>query len=265
MGFATVGLYLFYFAFKYNLLYVSNSQIDTQGKIYPRALQHLLVGCYLLNVCLIGLFAIAAADQPIGTGPLVLMIISLIFTILYHVSLNSALEPLINYLPKNLEAEEEALLTESRKLGPTANDSSVAGASAVRNGDHNGVDAEKGALDGPSDLPASQKKPNFLVKFLRPDKYTNYETMRQLVPSHLEIPEYAPDVEQGAYYHPSITSSLPLLWIPHDELGISKQEIEHTARVIPITDEDAWIDEKGNLQWNVEKAKPPIYEEKIYY
>jgi hypothetical protein len=270
LGFATVGLYLFYFAFRYNLLYVSNAQIDTQGKIYPRALQHLLVGCYLANVCLIGLFAIAAADQPVGTGPLVLMIISLVFSILYHVSLNSALEPLINYLPKNLEAEEEALLTESRKLGPTTTDSSdVAGASAVRNGDHNGVDADKvdaeKGIDGPSSLPAPQKKPNFLTKFLRPDKYTDYATMRQLVPTHLEIPEYAPEVERDAYFHPSITSSQPLLWIPHDELGISKQEVEHTARVIPITDEDAWIDEKGNLQWNVEKGNPPIYEEKIYY
>jgi hypothetical protein len=265
MGFATIGLYLFYFAFKYNFLYVSNAQIDTQGKIYPRALQHLLVGCYLANVCLIGLFAIAAADQPIGAGPLVLMIIFLVFSILYHVSLNSALEPLINYLPKNLEAEEEALLTESRKFGPTATDSSdVAGASAVHNGDNSGVDAEKG-IDGPATLPAQEKKPNFLTKFLRPDKYTDYASLRQLVPTHLEIPEYAPEVERDAYFHPSITSSLPLLWIPRDDLGISKQEVAHTSRVIPITDEDAWVDEKGSLQWNVEKARPPIYEEKIYY
>lgn len=262
MGFATIALYLFYFAFRYNFLYVSNAQIDTQGKIYPRALQQLLVGCYLANVCLIGLFAIAAADQPVGTGPLVLMIIFLIFSILYHVSLNSALEPLINYLPKNLEAEEEALLSESRKLGQTATDSSdIAGASTV----HNGVDAAEKGIDGPAPLSAQQKKPNFLTKFLRPDKYTNYEAMRELVPTHLEVPEYAPEVERDAYFHPSITSSLPLLWIPHDELGISKQEVEHTARVIPITDEDAWIDEKGNLQWNVEKSRPPIYEEKIYY
>ncbi len=39
LGFAAIGLYLFYFAYRYNLLYVSNADIDTKGMIYPRALQ----------------------------------------------------------------------------------------------------------------------------------------------------------------------------------------------------------------------------------
>lgn len=270
MGFATVGLYLFYFAFRYNLLYVSNASIDTQGRIYPRALQHLLVGCYIGMVCLVGLFAIAAADQPIGTGPLVLMIIFLIFAILYHVSLNSAMEPLLNYLPKNLEAEEEALLAEGRsKLGPATTEASeeAEGTSAKNGHDgyHDGVDtAEKGNA-GPTALPAPHKKPNFLVKFLRPDKYADYATMRRLVPEHIAIPQYSPETERDAYFHPSITSTVPLLWIPRDEIGVSKQEVEHTARVIPISDEDAWIDDKGKVRWDVDRGQPPIYEEKIYY
>lgn len=266
MGFATVGLYLFYFAFRYNLLYVANADIDTQGRIYTRALQHLLVGVYIAVVCLIGLFAIAAADQPIGTGPLVLMIIFLVFAILYHVSLNAALDPLLNYLPKNLEAEEESLMAEARdKISPSTSDAPVGGASKEHNGYNDGVDtAEKGAETHPSELPAPHKKPNLLTKFLRPDIYADYATMRRLVPAHIEIPEYSAEVERDAYFHPAITSSVPLLWVPRDELGVSKQEVEHTSRVIPISDEDAFIDEKGNVQWNNE-AKPPIYEEKIYY
>ncbi|EED22954.1 DUF221 domain protein, putative [Talaromyces stipitatus ATCC 10500] len=271
MGFATVGLYLFYFAFRYQLLYVSNAQIDTQGRIYARALQHLLVGVYIGVVCLIGLFAIAAADQPIGTGPLVLMIIFLVFAVLYHVSLNSALGPLLNYLPKNLEAEEESLLTEARsKISPTASegiDGPVeSGSGKEHNGYHDSVDtAEKGdTTPHPSELPAPHKKPNLFTKFFRPDIYSDYRTMRRLVPSHIEVPEYPPEVERDAYFHPAITASIPLLWIPHDELGVSKQEVEHTSRVIPISDEDAFIDEKGNVQWNNE-TRPPIYEEKIYY
>ncbi|KAI7976757.1 hypothetical protein EIK77_009988 [Talaromyces pinophilus] len=269
MGFATVGLYLFYFAFRYQLLYVTNAQIDTQGRIYARALQHLLVGVYIAVVCLIGLFAIAAADQPIGAGPLVLMVIFLIFAILYHVSLNAALSPLLNYLPKNLEAEEEALLAESRnKISPTASDGiddPAEGASKEHNGYHDGIDtAEKGTAPHPSELPAPHKKPNLFTKFLRPDIYADYATMRRLVPAHIEVPEYSPEVERDAYFHPSITSTVPLLWVPRDELGVSKQEVEHTSRVIPISDEDAFVDEKGNVQWNNE-TRPPIYEEKIYY
>jgi calcium permeable stress-gated cation channel len=246
---------------------VANANIDTQGRVYARALQHLLVGVYIGIGCLIGLFAIAAADQPIGAGPLVLMIIFLIFAILYHVSLNSALEPLLNYLPKNLEAEEEALLAEGRnKLGPAITEGSdEVGGTSAKNGYHDGVDSAEKGNSGPGVLPAPHKKPNFLIKFLRPDIYADYATMRRLVPDHIEVPEYSPEVERDAFFPPSVTSSVPLLWIPHDELGVSKQEIEHTSRVIPISDEDSWLDDKGKLQWNISRGQPPIYEEKVYY
>jgi hypothetical protein len=245
---------------------VSNSAVDTQGLIYPRALQHLLVGCYLSIVCLIGLFAIGTSSQRIALGPLVLMIIFLVFAVLYHVSLNAALEPLIKYLPKNLEAEEEALLMEAH---PTTDGSNTVGnVGSARNRHDNGVEAvdsaEKGIIP-PTALPAPHKKPNLFMKFLRPDKYTDYATLRRLVPTHLDVPEYPPEVERDAYLHPSITSKLPLLWIPRDEAGVSKQEVHHTSQVMPITDEEAWFDEKNKLQWNIEKGRPPIYEEKIYY
>jgi hypothetical protein len=277
MGFATVGLYLFYFAYRYNLLYVSNATIDCQGRGYTRALQHLTVGCYLLIVCLIGLFAMGTGANRMALGPLILMIIFLVFTVLYHISMNSAMEPLLNYLPKNLEHEEEALLAKDRKhLGHDESSDGLAGAS-VPKGENNGVsnvdsgvgavdpaDAEKGLADGP--LPAGQEKPpNFIIKWLRPDKYHNYETLRRLVPSPLEATTYAPEVERDAYCHPAVNSQVPLLWIPRDPAGVSRQEVAHTSRVIPITDEDAWLDEKAKISWNVEKGQPPIYEEKPSY
>lgn len=250
---------------------MSNADIDTQGKIYARALQHLLVGCYLAIVCLIGLFAIAAADQPVGTGPLVLMIIFLVFAVLYHVSLNAALEPLLNYLPKNLEAEEEALLAESRdklKHAGTEGSDELAGTSATNNGAEgftDGLDTAEKGNSGSTAVATPDPKANFLVRFFRPDKYANYATMRRLIPQHLEAPQYSAEIERDAYFHPSITSTVPLLWIPRDEIGVSKQEIEHTSRVIPISDEDAWIDEKGKVQWDIDRGQPPIYEEKVYY
>jgi hypothetical protein len=268
LGFATIGLYLFYFAFRYNLLYVSDSKLDTHGLIYPRALQQLTVGCYLSIVCLIGLFAIGTADESIAVGPLILMIIFLIFVVLYHVSLNQALEPLINYLPKNLEAEEEALLDEARKLSATETDGSnplVQGGSTQKALEANEVDSAEKGLPAPTALPPPHTKPNLFAKFFRPDKYTDYATLRRLVPAEVDVPEYPAEVERDAYFHPSITAKLPLLWIPRDEAGVSKQEVEHTSRVIPITDEDAWLDEKNKLHWNMDKGQPPIYQEKIYY
>lgn len=256
LGFASIGLYLFYFAFRYNFLYVSNTDIDTQGLIYPRALQHITVGCYLLIVCLIGLFAIGTGSDTLALGPLILMIIFLVFTILYHLSLNQALTPLIIYLPKNLEAEEEALLSRERA------DNALPESSTARNGAHDDS-AEKGLATSAS--LAAEGRPNFITKFLRPDKYASYTILRRLVPADLEIPTYTPEVERDAYFHPSITAQPPLLWVPRDDAGVSRQEVSHTSRVNPITDEDAWLDGKNKIHWNTEKGKPPIYEEKILF
>ncbi|KAI1910331.1 phosphate metabolism protein 7 [Ophidiomyces ophidiicola] len=249
LGFATIGLYLFYVAYRYNMLYVNNTDIDTKGMIYPRALQQTTVGCYLLIVCLIGLFAIGAASDRHALGPLILMIICGVFTVLYHFALSQALYPLLNYLPKNLEVDET---------------------SVPQHAPHNGAsgemltDAEKGLSNGAASEPPMPKA-NPLVKFFQPYKYANYATLRQLVPHDSAIVSYPPEVEQHAYFHPSIGSTPPLLWIPRDAGGISKQEVAHTSKVIPITDEDAFIDDNGKITWNEESGVPPIYQEKIYY
>ena len=277
MGFGAIGLYLFYFAYRYNVLYVSNASIDTQGRCYTRGLQHLTVGCYLSIVCLIGLFAMGSGANRLALGPLILMIIFLVFVILYHISMNSAMEPLLNYLPKNLEAEEEALLTAERSsISKTASDdlsdptsSSVAPRDSGVNVD-NGVNVDDGvgrvdsAEKGISDTSAPEPKPNFLTKFLRPDKYASYQQLRKLVPA-ADPTTYPVEAERDAYCHPSITSQPPLLWIPRDPLGVSSQEVAHTMRVIPITDEDAYLDENCKIKWNEEKGQPPIYEEKLPY
>ncbi|KAL2861233.1 putative DUF221 domain protein [Aspergillus lucknowensis] len=270
LGFATIGLYLFYFAYRYNLLYVSNANIDTQGKNFARALQHITVGCYLLVVCLIGLFAIGTGASRIALGPLILMIILLVGMIIFHVSLNQALDPLINYLPKNLEAEEEALLSRESNFTSTAdgekNDrDGIAVTSSSANGNGNDAENVDSAEKGLAQSTPPEPKVNFLVKYLRPDKYSGYEQLRKWVPSGTDVTSYSPEVEQKAYYHPAISAQAPLLWIPRDEMGISAQEIRHTGRVIPISDDDAWLDEKNKIVWNIEKGIPPIFEEKIHY
>ncbi|KAI5304011.1 hypothetical protein KEM56_006959 [Ascosphaera pollenicola] len=101
LGFASFGLFLVYHAYRYNLLFVYDCDIDTKGLVYPRALQQLLTGIYLAEVCLLGLFAIKGA-----IGPLVMMILSLIATALGHIALNEALRPLLEGLPKSLDEEE---------------------------------------------------------------------------------------------------------------------------------------------------------------
>ncbi|KAJ5757788.1 uncharacterized protein N7511_006482 [Penicillium nucicola] len=267
MGFGTIGLYLFYFAYRYNFLYVSNANIDTQGRCYTRGLQHLTVGCYLLMVCLIGLFAMASGANQIAVGPLILEIIFLVFVILYHISMNGAMEPLLNYLPKNLEAEEEALLAAEKsnfKSDEQSDDMRAPTGSTVAVPD-NGVGNVDSAEKGLTGTPSTPPKANIFTKFFQPGRYNSYHELRKLVPTSEHMPTYSAEAERDAYSHPSISSQAPLLWIPRDSLGISSQEVAHTMRVIPITDDESWLDENCKIQWNIEKGEPPIYEEKIAY
>jgi hypothetical protein len=243
LGFASIGLYLFYLAYRYNILFVTDNLIDTKGLMYPRALQHLLTGVYLSEICMIGLFGIAQAP-----GPIVLMVVFLVFTILFHIAMNSALQPLLHNLPKNLEAEEESMVA--------AAEEGAAGASSNEKGNSNGVVSE-----------VPPKKPNFFTKFFAPHIYADYAALRRLVPRDLIDVDslYTPEIEQEAYDPPSAVSKPPLLWIPRDIAGVSTQEVAHTSKVIPITDEGATLDEKNKLVWDPEGARPPIWEDKIYY
>jgi hypothetical protein len=236
----------FYLAYRYNILFVTDSQIDTKGLIYPRALQQLLTGVYIAEICLIGLFGIAKTP-----GPLILMVVFLIFTVLYHFSLNSALDPLLYSLPKSLEAEEESLVN-SLEAG-------------TRNGSEDVKEKNGGGISTSS--PAPTKKPNLFKKFFAPQIYSDYATLRKLVPHGLlDVNNlYEETVEENAYFPPSVTAELPLLWIPKDEAGISVQEIQHTGKVLPITDEGCTLDEKSKMVWDAEGARPPLWTPKIYY
>ena len=248
LGFAAIGIYLFYLAYRYNILFVTDSRIDTKGLIYPRALQHILTGVYLAQICMIGLFAIS-----VSIGPLIITIIGLIVSVLFHLAMNSALNPLLYNLPRSLQVEEESFHPDPR----------------VNNGDNSLPPSNEKILETKL-APAPHKKPNMLTKFLKPHIYADYATLRRLVPHDLVNPDnlYNEEIESEAYYPPTVKKDTPLLWIPRDNLGISRQEVMDTPRVIPITDEGAFMDDDGKVSWeaqNSEGARPPIWEEKIYY
>ena len=182
--------------------------------------------------------------------------------VLFHISLNSAIDPLLKYLPKSLEADEDSLL--ALEAGNTNSDGVV-----NENGTQVAAQPTPGRSNDTSNgqaLPAPpQKKPNFIIKWLSPHKYTDYHTLRRLVPRGFADITYNAIAERDAYYHPAISSYTPTLWIPSDKMGVSKQECRHSSKVIPMTDEGAHFDEKNKLVWDQDSGNPPIYEEKIYY
>lgn len=246
LGWACLGMSLFYLAWRYNVLFVTDTKIDTRGLIYPRAIRQLMTGVYIAEICMIGLFGASEAF-----GPMVLMIAFLVFTVLFHISMNSALNPLLFNLPQSLLAEEETRRVDLEAM-------------LEKNG---GLGNGK-AVDGLA--PAAPPKGNFLVKFLKPWVYSSYDIQRQHVPRPVDIGIdvtnlYTPEVNKNAYHHPAATSAPPTLWIPRDAAGVSRDEIAHTSRIIPITDDACELDDKGKLVWDQEGARPPIWEEKVMY
>lgn len=246
LGFATIGISIFYLAWRYNIFFVTDTKVDTRGLIYPRALKQLFAGIYIAELSMVGLLATSVA-----IGPLVLMVIFLIFTVLLHISINSAIDPLLYNLPRTL-AEEE--MGRSKDSG------------SVEIGEKDVHDGES-ATNGSSPATGKGKKLGLFAKFFKPWEYCDYEAMRKLVPTEGidAYSVYADEVERDAYYPPSVTSGTPLLWIPEDPLGISKQEVLETSKVIPITDEGSTLTDKNKIEWDTETVRPPVWEEKIHY
>ncbi|KAL4929795.1 putative DUF221 domain protein [Aspergillus undulatus] len=228
LGFCFVGLYLVYQAYRYNFLFVYDIRIDTKGLVYPRALQHLLTGVYLANICMVGLFAIKSA-----IGPLIIMVLFTILTVLAHLSLNEALAPLNSFLPRTLDVEEEI---------------------------QQAKDEEAALLQT-----RPQTKLSRLFKWFHPNLYRDFATIRRKVRrDHVEI-KYSEEERRSAYFEPCITSGTPTIWIPRDKWGVSRWEIEESHECIPITDEGAHLHEKGKIVWDKFDPGLPLWELKILY
>jgi hypothetical protein len=254
---ATIALGLFYLAYRYNVLFVTDTAIDTRGLFYPRALKHLFFGIYLAEISMVGMFAVSKAP-----GPAVLMGVFLVFTLLYHITLNRSLGPLLASLPRSLQVEEE--LIQARQASGSDPEADIA---AINNGEAEKNGNSRLSKFGPGGTDAGvQKQGNFFVKFLKPWIYADYHTLRKLVPQDDGTGyDYPDDIAANAYFPPSVTSTAPVLWIPEDPAGVSKQEVLLTGKVIGISDEGCQLDEKNKLQWDTEGARPPIWSEKIYY
>lgn len=191
-------------------------------------------------------------------------IIYLVFFILYHISLNQALNPLLYYLPKSLEMEEAALLRSeyNTPMGTLDGHSNFDSSNAQG-------EKETSVVNGfaVNTIPTPTGPVGIIRKFFRPDIYASYAIMRQLVPRDFADITYTTEVERDAYLHPATTAAVPLLWIPQDIMGVSRQECAHTNRVTPMTDIGAFFDGQGKMVWSEEETggRPPIWEEPIYY
>ncbi|CAK3869412.1 related to DUF221 domain [Lecanosticta acicola] len=243
LGFATVGFGFLYIAFRYNALFTLGTNVSTRGESYARALQQLTVGIYISEICLIGLFAIGVGSTNQSIGPLVLMIIFLVGTIVWHVLMIRSLSKLSNSLPEEPVAEKFHQNAAGRENS----------------------DAEKAQETG-------QKKIGIVDRVKRFFWPLNAaaDAIWSVSPNLGEpVRPYTQQEVDEAFLHPAVISEVPTIWIARDKYGLSKQEIVNTKKEVgeglEVTDENAWFNEKGKLQWDEDIVKAPIYEDEPAY
>ncbi|KAF7924907.1 hypothetical protein EAE99_006384 [Botrytis elliptica] len=246
LGFATIGFAIVYLAVRYNMFFVLSNDVDTQGSAYAKALQQLMVGVYISEVCLLGLFAINTT-----IGPIVLMGVFIFLTAVYHAVMRHALKPLTMYLPRSTDGDDQVALFET----PSNNTHEYTkSALPPTQSEGRGEDAKK------------SKKAAILGKLFDPRKFKSHARAKKFVTSREELPSYEEAVESQAYLDPAITSPPQTLWIVRDEMGISQHEVEATSGVIPISDELSTFNEKGKVVWNRDTVlQAPIREKRIDY
>ncbi|KAF1972562.1 DUF221-domain-containing protein [Bimuria novae-zelandiae CBS 107.79] len=92
---------LFWFTYRYQMIYVSYAKAETNGLIFPKAINQLFTGLYFLEITLIGLFFLQRDCYPQA----IIMVVTALFTILFQFLLNRAFGPLFKYLPITFEDE----------------------------------------------------------------------------------------------------------------------------------------------------------------
>ncbi|KAL2419904.1 putative membrane protein C24H6.13 [Exophiala dermatitidis] len=265
LGFAAIGIFLFYFSYRYNLLYVIQVKTETRGESYSRALQHMMTGVYLAELCLIGLFGTKGA-----AGPSTLMTILLVATAVHHYTVNKYLAPLEQYLPLEILSDEDE---EQQPLLGAGGGGGGGGSGA--GGSHGGEEERVRDRSRIYKLGRKGKVPTVLLdplaRYLEPNIFASEEALRPW----LEDPEaeydesnsYSDDQLKNAYRNPALTSKTPTVWLPRDRKGLSKHEVAENEKAgLSSTDDGAELTADNEIVWDCEDfATVPVFKEATRY
>ncbi|KAI4220131.1 MAG: hypothetical protein L6R40_008693 [Gallowayella cf. fulva] len=216
-----VAFVSFWIVQRYNVLHVATFNTDTGGLAYVRALFHLFVGLYFMEVYLIGLFFLVRDDKDrvacIGQG--VIMVLALAFTATYHIFLKRAYEPLIGTVPVILSS-----------------------------GAFGNVHGREGGL---SDKSTWISRSRARVEQLHQVMHQFLEEDISPLADHEQAEKLAAESDVGEICDEALINKQLPIWLPKDNLGISEYEVEQTLKVcsnILISDGSFTIDKKGKIQ-----------------
>ncbi|OWB60905.1 hypothetical protein B5S29_g1788 [[Candida] boidinii] len=294
MLFAFAAFLFMYIAYMHNANYVFGKGADGLGQYYPRALFQTMVGVYLGEICLIGLFAVSKS-----WGCIVLEAIFLGFTVFVHLTLNQAYDHLLTVVPNsvmlpldgrsetvswkpkskfgllpssffeldNNQAEPKSSI-DSKSPFYSKDDLNNIELKNLSSKDENGngvINASDSDLvevpllaDG-EDYSHETEPRNFFLRFLQPNIYYSYHSLKSYMPdTFYKTPVYEKEFEEHAYDYPDVTAKSPIVWIPRDPMGLSTVEIENLRGIVEVSDENATFDDKGKIIWT---GAPPSYQD----
>ena len=200
--------------FRYNILYVTDSEHDSGGMLYPTALNQLFTGVYVMELCVTGLFFLVRDDQNRATciGQAIIMIIATIITVSFQVLLNNAFTPFLRFLPTFTGTAEPEKKTKGRE--------------------HKCC------------IPRADGCFRILLQKCRDWKVVS--TADQGFPISSETDGHISPI----YQHEALFAQTPTVWIPKDCLGISDDEILHVRKYdssIRVSNKDAALDIEGKV------------------
>lgn len=244
--FAAGAFALLYFAYLHNFLYVYNQSIDTGGMVFPRAIWQTFTGIYILEVCMTGLFGVQTAYPELA-----LFAITIPITAIYQILLQWKIQQKLEYLDVTDDDLEVGQVTPTEdKESPTL--AAKPSTEGIDEPSTEGIDV-KPSTEGIVGQETGKGTAGEGSSANPVDAAAN-----QLAVENVKGPRRGL-AGLDSYHHPSVTAPVPVIWIPEDPLGISKEEIRDTqaAGDIKITDGGAALDEKNKMSWSED---PPDYE-----
>jgi len=229
-GFACFTFFLFYQVWKYLFTWQLDQApaSETGGLFFPKAIQHIFIGMYVQQLCLTALFFLAqdenkrASAIPMGA----LMVVLIFLTICFHLLIANSYGPLKSALPLSLADktyDANHPIQSEEDLGPEP------------------------SMKPLPDRPASQDAANVENGGVKPipieakPKDEEAEEDEELHDFTIEGPR--------DFDHPASVETQRIIWVPGDELGLGKAEVEDMKqRGIQASWEKAEMDEKGKVK-----------------
>lgn len=252
-GFACFTFFFFYQAWKYAFTWQLDQSpaSETGGLFFPKAIQHIFVGLYVQQVCMAALFFLAQNQNkkpsaiPMGALMVVLIfltvcgivgtllsfgIVDCVFLqICFHLLILDSYGPLQSALPLSLadKTYDANKLTESEEdEGDSAPEPTGKSAPDPRS-KRDDANVEHGGIT-PAPLEAKPKD-------------EEAEEDEELNDFNIEGPK--------DFNHPASVETQRVIWMPSDELGLSRAEVEDMKRRgIEASTEKADMDADGKIK-----------------